>query len=81
MKHEDLLEDLNRPDQSDRASAMEELRRRAALEARKPEAGAATGYCFNCDARLAPGLRWCDVHCRDDWERAQRSSPKTADGE
>lgn len=70
-KHPDLLEDLNRPDQGDRAAAMEELRRRAAMSVRKPEAPAATGYCLNCDARLAVGLRWCDVACRDDWQKVQ----------
>ena len=70
-QHPDLLEDLNRPDQADRAAAMEELRRRAALQVRKPEAAAATGFCFNCDARLHVGHRWCDVHCRDDWQKVQ----------
>lgn len=74
MKHEDLLEDLNRPDQSDRATAMEELRRRAALERRMPEGPVPNGYCWNCDQDVADGLRWCDVHCRDDWEKAQRAN-------
>ena len=70
-KHPDLLEELTRPDQGDRAAAMEELRRRAAIQARKPEAPAATGFCFNCEARLSAGRRWCDVHCRNDWQKAQ----------
>lgn len=70
-QHPDLLEDLNRPDQADRAAAMEELRRRAALTVRKPEAPEATGFCFNCEARLRDGHRWCDVHCRNDWQRLQ----------
>jgi hypothetical protein len=70
-KHPDLVEDLNRADQSDRASAMEELRRRAALERRQPEAPPATGYCLNCEAKLREGQRWCDVHCRDDWQKLQ----------
>jgi hypothetical protein len=70
-KHPDLIEELTRPDQGDRAAAMEELRRRAAIEARKPEAPTATGYCLNCDAHISPGLRWCDVHCRDDWQKVQ----------
>lgn len=72
-KHEDLLEDLNRTDQADRASAMEELRRRAALEVRKPEAPEATGFCLNCDAHLATKQRWCDVHCRNDWQKREQS--------
>jgi hypothetical protein len=70
-KHPDILEDLQRPDQADRAAAMEELRRRAALQVRKPEAAEATGFCFNCEARLGTGRRWCDVHCRDDWQKVQ----------
>ncbi|GHU08344.1 hypothetical protein AGMMS50225_06810 [Betaproteobacteria bacterium] len=34
----------------------------------KPEAPAATGHCLFCGEPVAPGLRWCDVACRDDWE-------------
>lgn len=82
MKNEDVFEDLNRADQIDRASAMEELRRRHAIEQRKPEGPPANGYCFNCEARLRQGLRWCDVSCRDDWEktaRAQRMAPVAPD--
>jgi hypothetical protein len=71
-KHPDLIEELTRPDQGDRAAAMEELRRRAAIATKKPEAPAATGFCFNCDARLHhQHQRWCDVACRDDWQKAQ----------
>jgi hypothetical protein len=71
-KHEDILEELKRTDQGDRAAAMEELRRRAALAVRKPEAPAANGHCLNCDAHVAPKQRWCDVNCRDDWQKTQR---------
>lgn len=71
-KHPDLIEELTRPDQGDRAAAMEELRRRAAQAVRKPEAPQATGFCLNCEARLSgEGRRWCDVHCRDDWQKVQ----------
>jgi hypothetical protein len=28
-----------------------------------------TGCCLECDAPVAEGLRWCDNHCRDDWQR------------
>ncbi len=31
----------------------------------------ATGECFFCGKGLVHGQRWCDVECRDDWERAQ----------
>lgn len=57
----------------DQGNAAAEIFRDAALSQRKPEAPAATGYCFNCDARLAPKLRWCGPACRDDWEKQQRA--------
>ena len=57
----------------DQANTAAELFNRAALSQRKPEGPAATGYCFNCDARLAVGLRWCGSSCRDDWQRQQRA--------
>lgn len=28
-----------------------------------------TGECLNCGESLAPGVRWCDAGCRDDWSR------------
>lgn len=59
----------------DQGNEAAETFRRSALSLRKQEAPAATGFCFNCEARLAPGLRWCDVACRDDWQSAQ---PKLA---
>ncbi|MDR1646826.1 MAG: hypothetical protein LBR88_02170 [Zoogloeaceae bacterium] len=34
----------------------------------KPVAPEATGFCLNCGAPLAQGLRWCDTDCRDDWQ-------------
>jgi hypothetical protein len=57
----------------DQANEAAELFNRAAVSQRKPEGPAATGYCFNCDARLHVGQRWCDVPCRDDWQKAQRA--------
>lgn len=71
MKNEDLHEDLLSPDQSDRATAMEELRRRAALEKRKPEGPPPTGLCHWCCEFVGAEKRWCDQHCRDDWEKEQ----------
>jgi hypothetical protein len=78
--NEDLQEDLNRSDPNDRASAIEELRRRAALQMRKPEGPAATGYCLNCDAHLSPKQRWCDADCRNDWQKTQRAAAQKGDG-
>lgn len=30
---------------------------------------AATGYCLWCAAPLASPQRWCDIDCRDDWDK------------
>lgn len=57
----------------DQGNEAAEMFRRAAISQRAPEGPVATGYCFNCDARLAPKLRWCDAACRDDWAKAQRA--------
>lgn len=53
----------------DMAHEREELLREAALENRKPGAGAPNGRCFNCDEPLTDGHRFCDADCRDDWEK------------
>lgn len=31
----------------------------------------ATGYCLNCGEILNGERRWCDVSCRDDWEKLE----------
>lgn len=58
----------------DQANEAAEVFRRSALSQRAPEGPAATGFCFNCEARLRAGLRWCDVSCRDDWEKTKRAA-------
>jgi hypothetical protein len=66
----------------DQGNATAELFNRAAISQRKPEGPQATGFCFNCDAHVAPKQRWCDVGCRDDWEKQQRAtqmSPREPD--
>ena len=57
----------------DQGNEAAEIFRNASLSQRQPEGPTSTGYCLNCDARLAPKLRWCDAGCRDDWEKAQRA--------
>lgn len=57
----------------DQANEAAEMFNRAAISQRAPEGPAATGFCFNCDARLAAKQRWCDAACRDDWAKAQRA--------
>jgi len=32
-------------------------------------AAQATGECLWCGERLPDGRRWCDVECRDEWDR------------
>ena len=74
----------NKSDLIDQANETAEIFRRSALSQRKPEGPAATGYCLNCDARLAPKLRWCGPACRDDWEkllRAEALAPREPDAE
>jgi len=58
-------------DSADEAQALEEALRHAALAkrwdvSRVPQASA--GRCFNCDAPLPSGRRWCNAICRDEWE-------------
>jgi hypothetical protein len=68
----------------DQGNEAAEIFRRSALSQRKPEGPAATGYCLNCDAHLAPKLRWCSSECRDDWEKQQRAvapAPREPDAE
>lgn len=31
----------------------------------------ATGKCLFCEEPLEAGHRWCDTHCRDDWQREE----------
>lgn len=57
----------------DQANEAAEMFNRAAVSQRKPEGPAATGFCLNCEARLRESARWCDTHCRDDWDKALRA--------
>lgn len=31
-----------------------------------------TGYCLNCGDPLKGDQRWCDVSCRNDWQKRQK---------
>jgi len=56
----------------DKASDLAEQRRQESIEAHRNRAESgpkATGYCLNCEAPVEKPRRWCDVECRDDWER------------
>lgn len=60
----------------DQGNEAAELFRQAALSKRAPTGPTATGYCLNCDARLAPRQRWCDALCRDDWQRTEERAER-----
>ena len=65
------------PDIIDDANAAAETFHAASMSYRKHEAPDPTGYCLNCDEVLDPMTRWCDVDCRDDWQKRMglRDSP------
>ena len=66
-------------DEADDAGYREEQARAEALGRRRPEAPPACGACLFCGEALRAGMRWCDRHCRDDWERrAGRIAPGAA---
>lgn len=59
-------------DDIDRAQHQEELQRAILLKnASVGPSLPATGECHNCRASVAPGARFCDADCRDDWENEQ----------
>lgn len=59
-------------DEADRANQEVERNLAQALRQRRPGGPTATGRCLCCDSLLAPGLRWCDSICRDEWEEENR---------
>lgn len=54
-------------DEADFANDPQEQLLALQLQVRQPEGPAPTGYCLNCGEKLAPGARWCDVDCRNDY--------------
>lgn len=56
-------------DDSDMATLREEQDRDRALSLRRIEGPAFTGRCAFCCAPVEQPRRWCDVDCRDEWER------------
>lgn len=59
----------------DAACEREEKDRERALECARQLCIAlpATGSCYNCGEPMADGLRFCDVHCRDDWQKRNQA--------
>lgn len=59
------------PDMIDQAAEYEVRDRERALARREAGGPPACGECHYCGAPLKDGRRWCDSHCRDDWQREQ----------
>lgn len=57
-------------DESDMATEREMMDTQLAIQAalRKVTPLPPMGFCYNCEEPLSDGKRFCDVHCRDDWE-------------
>ena len=55
-------------DAADLASIQNEIAEAALLQVRKPAGPKSAGHCLYCKGQLAPGLRWCDKNCEEDWE-------------
>lgn len=53
----------------DKGNETSEFFNKIALKKRRPEGPSYRGTCFNCGDPIPFPLRWCDVDCRDDWER------------
>lgn len=58
----------------DQAAEREERDRERAIAAARASSAALpfVGACYNCDSIVPDGHRFCDIDCRDDWERRQR---------
>jgi hypothetical protein len=56
----DIIDVAN--DQAEKIAVVERI-------ARRKEGPAATGFCLWCGEPTVPYCRWCNVECRDDWQR------------
>ena len=58
--------------------ANEQVAKQEAMAMRRFEAAKSrvkevhTGKCLNCEEALDPPKRWCDLDCRDDWQRRSK---------
>lgn len=55
----------------DQAQERAERILQAELSARRAAGPEATGYCLACGEAVAHGMRWCNVMCRDDYQRVE----------
>lgn len=64
----------------DQATEREEQERERAIAAARAPVHVLpfTGVCHNCDAPLAPSMRFCDAFCCEDFERRERFKGRAA---
>lgn len=62
------------PDPADDADQQVEQFAEFARTRRKPTGPLFTGHCAWCDEPVAEPLRFCDIGCRDDWDRNERTN-------
>lgn len=64
-------QEVQMTDLYDQATAREEEDRERAIARARSLAAALpfVGCCYNCDALVPDGHRFCDTDCRDDWQR------------
>lgn len=58
-------------DLHDQASELEQFNLDLSMHASRSfkSVAVATGKCLHCGDPVGEGLRWCDKHCRNDWEK------------
>ena len=61
-------------DPADQADQQVENLNDIARAVRKPGGPLATGFCAWCDAPVPNEQRWCDVDCRNDWDRNEKKA-------
>lgn len=62
-------------DELDRAQMMEEKEREAALLLRKPVLKP-VGVCWNCGEPVSGTTLFCDIDCRNDYEKEQEAKKR-----
>ncbi len=61
-------------DIGDKGNDAAEVFLRSALTTKKPVGPKPDGYCHFCGRKIESPKRWCDVTCREDWEREENKS-------
>lgn len=59
-------------DEIDKANERAQELLEESLAKRKEQGPPPCGFCCFCQAPVPKGHRWCDIDCRQDWEREQQ---------